>query len=67
VVLLCRFKGKILLHYMCPGDNPAHTIMQLISCCSNSPEALQLAADAWNEVRADRATALAIWHGGWVF
>jgi hypothetical protein len=39
-----------MLHYTCPGGNPAHTVLQLVSCCSNSPEALQLAADAWSTV-----------------
>lgn len=48
-----RYKGKIQLHYMCPGDNPAHTVLQLVACCSNSPQAVKLTADAWNTVRQD--------------
>lgn len=47
----CRYGGKMQLHYMCPGANAAHTVLQLVNCCSNSPEAQQLSADAWNEVR----------------
>jgi hypothetical protein len=52
-LLPCRYKGigqGIMLHYTCPGGNPAHTVLQMVSCCSNSPEALQLAADAWSTV-----------------
>jgi hypothetical protein len=38
---------------MCPGNDPAHTVLQLVACCSNSPQAVELSADAWNTVRQE--------------
>jgi hypothetical protein len=45
---VCRYKGKIQVHYMCPGDSPTNTVLQLVASSSNSPQ--ELADDVWNTV-----------------